>query len=155
MYLSTRRGTWVLHRIGQKGLPSDVFTSRRLKKYLNKLWPQFLLTKAFERSINARLDHDLYGLRANYPPFAQHPLVNDDIGNRLACGTLQIKNDIKRFTETGVEFVDGSFEDNIDVVSNCRFVSGKDTCKFCLMISVSVMFESGNCSGLGHSQHCS
>jgi len=35
--------------------------------------------------------------------------INDDFGNRIATGTLIIKPDVQRITETGVVFTDGSF----------------------------------------------
>ena len=43
-------------------------------------------------------------------------MVNDDLPNRIACGSVIIKPNIKRFTKTGVEFDNGTFEDNIDIV---------------------------------------
>ena len=122
VYLSTRRGTWVFHRIGPGGMPFDLYLSRRFPQYLNRIMPRFLVNMTVTHLMNSRLDHDLYGLKADYPPLAQHPLVNDDLGNRIACGSVKIKADVKRITETGVEFVDGSVEDNIDVVSSCRLV---------------------------------
>ena len=79
--------------------------------------PPALLNAIFRWRLNQRLDHDLYGLKPDYPPTAQHPMVNDDLGNRIACGTVKVKTDVKRFTASGVEFVDGSFEDDIDLVS--------------------------------------
>ena len=67
--------------------------------------------------MNIRLDHDLFRLRAGHPPSAQIPLINDDLGKSIACGSVKVKDDVKRFTATGVEFTDGSLENNIDVVS--------------------------------------
>jgi dimethylaniline monooxygenase (N-oxide forming) len=42
--------------------------------------------------------------------------VNDDLPLRLASGSVKLKPNIRRFTETGVEFEDGSCLDNVDVV---------------------------------------
>ena len=50
-------------------------------------------------------------------------MVNDDLANCLACGRIQIKDHVKRFTASGVEFVDGSFVDKVDVVSVVVVVS--------------------------------
>ncbi|CAG5121869.1 unnamed protein product [Candidula unifasciata] len=72
--------------------------------------------KLLQRRLNKRINHNLYRLRPDYGPSSQHPLVNDDMPNRIICGSIKIKTDIKRFTSTGVEFVDGTFEDNIDLV---------------------------------------
>lgn len=35
-------------------------------------------------------------------------MVNDELPNRIACGSVQIKPDIRRFLENGVEFGDGT-----------------------------------------------
>ena len=97
--------------------------TRRITNTLNKLFPSALVNAAIANQLNRRLDHDMYGLRPDYPPLAQHPMVNDDLGNRIACGSIKIKTDVKQFMAAGVEFVDGSFEDDIDVVSFSSFIS--------------------------------
>nr|KAG5706617.1 hypothetical protein BaRGS_005687 [Batillaria attramentaria] len=117
VYLSTRRGTWVVNRVsGTAGFPIDIVNTRRLKLMLANMVPRSLLNAVVTSHLNKRLDHDLYSLTPSYPPTAQHPMVNDDLGNRIACGSVKVKADVKRFTETGVEFEDGTFEDNIDLV---------------------------------------
>ena len=70
-------------------------------------------------TLNARFDHSLYSMKPEHDFFAQHPTVNDDLPNRIICGAVVVKPNIKRFTKTGVEFEDGSFEDNIDLVLLC------------------------------------
>jgi dimethylaniline monooxygenase (N-oxide forming) len=42
-----------------------------------------------------RLDHKMYGLKPKHSPFACHPTVNDELGNRLASGTIIIKADMQ------------------------------------------------------------
>ncbi|KAK7094772.1 flavin-containing monooxygenase 5-like [Littorina saxatilis] len=117
VYLSTRRGTWVIHRISEPGgQPIDILNTKRWKLWLANSIPPALLNKVICMKLNHRLDHDLYSLRPAYPPTAQHPMVNDDLGNRIACGKVKVKTDVIGFTATGVEFEDGSFEDDIDVV---------------------------------------
>ena len=120
VFLSTRRGVWVLHRIGTSGVPFDIHFTRRFVNILLKIIPLSYANRYMKGLMSDRLDHDLYGLRAEHEPLAQHPTVNDDLGNRIACGSLVVKDNIKRFTATGVEFVDGSFEDNIELVSCYR-----------------------------------
>ncbi|BFZ05640.1 hypothetical protein BsWGS_08679 [Bradybaena similaris] len=115
VFLSTRRGTWILNRVSYQGYPSDMLNSSRLWECVFDTVP-FLGDKLLQRRLNTRINHDLYRLRPDYGPSSQHPLVNDDMPNRIICGSIQIKTDIKRFTSTGVEFVDGTFEDNIDLV---------------------------------------
>ena len=78
--------------------------------------PTSFLDNHIQKKLNARFDHRLYNLEPAYSVSAQHPMVNDDMPNRILSGTLIIKTDVKKFTKTGIEFVDGTFEDNIDVV---------------------------------------
>ncbi|RUS69810.1 hypothetical protein EGW08_022431, partial [Elysia chlorotica] len=55
-------------------------------------------------------------LQPRYGPLHQHPMVNDDMPNRILCGAVQVKTDVSRFTRTGVQFVDGTAESDIDLV---------------------------------------
>ncbi|GFN88295.1 dimethylaniline monooxygenase [n-oxide-forming] [Plakobranchus ocellatus] len=43
-------------------------------------------------------------------------MVNDDLPAHIITGSVKIKDDVKRFLPHGVEFVDGTREDDIDVV---------------------------------------
>lgn len=116
MYLSTRRGAWIFNRLDPGGLPWDITFSSRVKTALYSHLPFSVTTAVIKRNLNRRFDHNLYGLTPTYPPLTQHPTVNDELGNRIANGTVIVKADVKKFTATGVEFVDGTFEDNIDEV---------------------------------------
>nr|KAG5706619.1 hypothetical protein BaRGS_005689 [Batillaria attramentaria] len=117
VFLSTRRGTWIWNRLGRAGgMPVDIAAIRRVTFSMLPYLPASLVNAVLKKAINSHLDHDLYSLTPDYPPQAQHPMVNDDLGNRIACGSVKIKADVKRFTATGVEFVDGTFEDSIDLV---------------------------------------
>ena len=78
--------------------------------------PNSVLTSMAERSLNRRFDHATYGLKPKHRITSQHPTVNDELPNRIICGSIIIKPNIKGLTKTGVEFVDGTFEDNIDAV---------------------------------------
>lgn len=66
--------------------------------------------------LNSRFNHENYGLKPKHSPFQQHPMVNDDLPNRILCGSVIIKPDIKRFTAHGIEFDDGTTVDDIDLV---------------------------------------
>lgn len=70
----------------------------------------------FAKKLNERFDHAKYSLQPNFPPFSSHPTINDDLPNRIICGSIKIKPNVKKFTKTGVEFEDGTFEDDIDAV---------------------------------------
>lgn len=45
----------------------------------------------------------------------QHPMVNDDIANRIITGSVVVKSNIARFTEKTAVFDDGT-EEEIDAV---------------------------------------
>ena len=74
------------------------------------------MNSILESRVNQRFNHATYALKPKHRILAQHPMVNDEMPNRIACGSIVIKPDIKRFTKTGVEFDDGTVEDNIDFV---------------------------------------
>lgn len=61
-------------------------------------------------------DHTLYSIKPKHRISGQHPSVNDDLPLRLASGSVKMKPNIKRFTESDVEFEDGSVVTNVDVV---------------------------------------
>ena len=117
MYLSTRRGSWVLSRISDNGIPRDYIGIRRSTLWLlRSLMPRSLSLYLSENKRNQHFHHALYGLKPVHIFDEQHPTVNDELPNRISCGMVVVKPDIKRFTETGVEFVDGTVEENIDVI---------------------------------------
>ncbi|XP_013413360.1 dimethylaniline monooxygenase [N-oxide-forming] 5-like [Lingula anatina] len=116
VYLSTRRGMWVLNRVDQYGLPIDIVSIRRILNWFIKIMPFNLMCSIGEQRVNSRFDHARYGIQPEHRIFSQHPTVNDDLPNRILSGGIIIKPNVKQFTETGVEFEDGTFEDNIDVV---------------------------------------
>ncbi|KAL4218994.1 Cyclopentanone 1 [Mactra antiquata] len=115
VYLSTRRGSWILNRVSDRGLPVDMLNLNRFFTLLQYLFPVWANT-FMEFKLNRKFDHESYALKPNHRVFAQHPMVNDDLPNRIICGAVKVKTDIAEFTETGVRFVDGTYEDNIDVV---------------------------------------
>ncbi|XP_060083828.1 flavin-containing monooxygenase 5-like [Ylistrum balloti] len=115
VYLSTRRGAWVLNRVGTNGLPID-FTHSRLVVWANNLCPLWIKAPIARYRLNSRFDHAAYGLKPKHSFFGQHPTVNDDLPNRIASGSIIIKTDVKRFTATGVGFTDETFADNIDLI---------------------------------------
>ncbi|XP_077519647.1 flavin-containing monooxygenase 5-like [Amblyomma americanum] len=100
VYLSTRRGSWVLHRVAPNGLPMDTLIQRRYYQHL----PLWLLNTMAERECQRLLNHELLGLKPRHRLFQQHPTINDALANRLLSGTLVLKGDVHEFTETGVRF---------------------------------------------------
>ncbi|NWS79001.1 FMO5 monooxygenase, partial [Crotophaga sulcirostris] len=115
VFLSTRRGVWVLHRVADNGYPFDYTYIRRFLQFLHNVLPKDASSYVAERKVNARLNHTLYGLQPEHRIFDQHPTVNDDLPNRIISGRVLVKPNIQKFTETSAIFDDGTKED-IDVV---------------------------------------
>ncbi|XP_071421437.1 flavin-containing monooxygenase 5-like isoform X1 [Pithys albifrons albifrons] len=115
VFLSTKRGTWVLHRVADHGYPCDFSYISRFMYLLQSLLPQNAANSFLERKLNARFDHTLYNLKPQHRVFDQHPTVNDDLPNRIISGRVRVKPNIQEFRETSVTFEDGTRED-IDAV---------------------------------------
>ncbi|XP_028666542.1 flavin-containing monooxygenase 5-like [Erpetoichthys calabaricus] len=116
VFLSTRRGCWVLNRILDDGLPYDMLLITRFASLLKKILPFNFLNWMEEQKLNKRFDHKLYGLQAKHRVSSQHPTVNDELPNRIISGTVVVKPNIKELRGSSVTFEDGSVEDKIDVV---------------------------------------
>ncbi|XP_074175347.1 flavin-containing monooxygenase 5 [Rhinolophus sinicus] len=116
VFLSTRRGAWIMNRVGDHGYPFDLLFFSRLKNYLTKILSQSLLNTYLERRMNQRFNHKMYGLKPKHRALSQHPTVNDELPNRIISGMVKVKGNVKEFTETAAIFEDGSREDNIDAV---------------------------------------
>ncbi|XP_022108773.1 dimethylaniline monooxygenase [N-oxide-forming] 5-like [Acanthaster planci] len=112
VFLSTRTGAWILNRVGPQGNPFDIVITRRFMDIL----PDSLKNTMTKLQLQRKLDHSKYGLRPKHNPLQAHALVNDDLPNRILSGAVTVKPNVARFTKTGVEFVDGTFEDDIDCV---------------------------------------
>ncbi|XP_002740302.1 flavin-containing monooxygenase 5-like [Saccoglossus kowalevskii] len=113
VFLSTRRGTWVIFRIADSGLPGDFVGVRR---YISEWLPESMLVGILEKMMNKRFDHALFGLLPKHRANQQQLMVNDALPNVIQTGRICVKPNVKRFTNTGVEFEDGTFEDGIDSV---------------------------------------
>ncbi|XP_034036302.1 dimethylaniline monooxygenase [N-oxide-forming] 5-like isoform X2 [Thalassophryne amazonica] len=114
-YLSTRRGAWILNRVGDKGIPIDLSWNRMLLAAM-KILPFGFLCSLSEGHLNQRFNHKLYNLQPKHRLFSQHPTVNDELPNRILSGTVQVKPNIRRFQGSNVEFVDGSVVEDVDLV---------------------------------------
>uniref|UniRef100_A0A8C4V086 Flavin-containing monooxygenase n=1 Tax=Falco tinnunculus TaxID=100819 RepID=A0A8C4V086_FALTI len=115
VFLSTRRGAWILNRVGDQGYPIDVIFTTRMKAFLKKLLSPSIVCHLAENQLNARFDHSHYGLKPKHRIFNQHPTINDDLPNRIISGRVQVKPNVQEFTETSAIFEDGTRED-IDAV---------------------------------------
>lgn len=116
VFLSTRRGAWVLNRVGDSGYPFDVLSYSRLRHFLKKICGQSLTNTYLENRLNQRFNHEMYGLKPKHRFLSQHPTVNDALPNCIISGLVKVKGNVKEFTETAAIFEDGSKEDDIDAV---------------------------------------
>uniref|UniRef100_A0A8D2ANC9 Flavin-containing monooxygenase 5 n=1 Tax=Sciurus vulgaris TaxID=55149 RepID=A0A8D2ANC9_SCIVU len=116
VFLSTRRGAWILNRVGDHGYPFDVVHFSRLKHLISKICGQALTNTFLEKNMNQRFDHEMFGLKPKHRALSQHPTVNDELPNRIISGLVKVKGNVKEFTETAAIFEDGSREDDIDAV---------------------------------------
>ncbi|XP_064371778.1 flavin-containing monooxygenase 5-like [Dromaius novaehollandiae] len=115
VFLSTRRGAWILNRVGNQGYPVDILLLTRMKNILSKLLTLSMLSDWSEKQLNARFDHSNYGLKPKHRILHQHPTINDDLPNRIISGRVRVKPNIREFTATAAIFEDGTKED-IDAV---------------------------------------
>ncbi|KAL6732905.1 hypothetical protein Aduo_003614 [Ancylostoma duodenale] len=116
VYLSTRRGAWILNRVHTRGMPLDICMSRRFIHSVLYSIPRSIRAWHVQRTINNRFDHAAYGLQPKHDVFGAHTTQNDELPIRLASGTIVVKPNIDRFTEHDVYFTDGSKVENIDYV---------------------------------------
>ncbi|GFR98981.1 dimethylaniline monooxygenase [N-oxide-forming] [Elysia marginata] len=115
VYLSTRRGAWVVPRVSDNGYPMDLIRLNRFRMFLDKNF-KTLSEKWNERKLNARFDHALYRLKPAHSLFSYQAMLNDDLPSRILNGSIKVKDNVRRFTKNGVEFSDGTKEEDIDVV---------------------------------------
>ncbi|XP_019936740.2 flavin-containing monooxygenase 5-like [Paralichthys olivaceus] len=115
VYLSTRRGAWILNRVWENGMPLDLLFNRVFDT-IQKILPSSVVCDLGERRLNRRFDHSLYNLKPKHRLFSQHPTMNDELPNRILSGTVQVKPNICRFQGSSVEFDDGSIVEDVDLV---------------------------------------
>ncbi|XP_056384023.1 flavin-containing monooxygenase 5-like [Hyla sarda] len=116
VFLSTRRGAWVLNRVADEGFPLDVVLYSRYKFFLKQFFTTEMLNCWAENKMNKRFNHENFGLKPKHRILSQHPTINDDLPNRIISGKVLVKPNVRKFTETDVIFEDGTVEKNVDVV---------------------------------------
>ncbi|KAF8790866.1 Dimethylaniline monooxygenase [N-oxide-forming] like protein [Argiope bruennichi] len=111
VYLSTRSGTWVLPKVGPRGLPFDMILLRKhfhtLKRYFNSTVNSFLEKK---------FQHEVYNLKPNHRVLDARLIMNDIIPDKILTGRVLIKGNIKKFEENAVVFEGEQTAQEIDVV---------------------------------------
>ncbi|XP_073449353.1 dimethylaniline monooxygenase [N-oxide-forming] 2-like [Aquarana catesbeiana] len=116
VYLSTRRGCWVMSRVFDQGYPWDICFDTRFQNLLRNTLPTSIVTWLTEKKMNEWFDHAHYGLQPRDSTQFKEPLFNDELPSRIICGYVIVKPNLMEFTETSVKFDDGTIEENIDVV---------------------------------------
>uniref|UniRef100_A0AAR2ITE0 Flavin-containing monooxygenase n=1 Tax=Pygocentrus nattereri TaxID=42514 RepID=A0AAR2ITE0_PYGNA len=115
VFLSTRRGSWILNRVGPNGVPIDMFFNRA-SQMMRHILPLSVISSLGEKRLNQRFNHALFGLQPKHRLTSQHPMVNDELPNRILSGTVLVKPNVCEFRGSSVIFEDGTVEDNIDLV---------------------------------------
>uniref|UniRef100_A0A452DSX0 Flavin-containing monooxygenase n=1 Tax=Capra hircus TaxID=9925 RepID=A0A452DSX0_CAPHI len=120
VFLSTRRGAWIWNRVWDYGMPMDTVLFTRFNSLLNKICPEFLINRWAENKLNARFNHEIYGLLPQHRYLEldmeqQTATVGDDLPNYIISGRVLRKPNVTKFTETSAIFEDGTQED-VDVV---------------------------------------
>ncbi|XP_035829107.1 flavin-containing monooxygenase 5 [Aplysia californica] len=118
VYLSTRRGAWVLNRLTANGMPWDVDYHCRRRAMIAPWLPVSYKHKKIKQQLTERFDHDFYGMTPDHPPGSTHPTVNDELPNRIAAGMIKVKSNVRSFSEKGVTFDDGTYHD-VELVVLC------------------------------------
>ncbi|RWS24687.1 hypothetical protein B4U80_09456 [Leptotrombidium deliense] len=116
VYMVTRSGTWINHRVNLKGQPVDLLTNTRLMNFITSVLPYNVVCSYFEYYVNTFFDHDLYGLKPKHRILGQHPMANDLISKYIISGKILIRKNIERFTKNGVVFEGMDKETKCDVV---------------------------------------
>ncbi|KAM8929989.1 dimethylaniline monooxygenase [N-oxide-forming] 2-like [Pelodytes ibericus] len=116
VFISTRRGAWVMSRVYDQGYPWDICFDTRLQNWIRNTLPSSIVCWLTERKMNAWFDHANYGLQPCDRTQFKEPLFNDELPSRITCGFVVVKPNVTEFSETTVKFNDGSKEENIDVV---------------------------------------
>lgn len=116
VYLSTRRGSWIMGRVGDNGKPYDLELTTRKNVFLEKFMSYEQKCKLFEEKLNSKFDHTTYNLKPKHRMFSAHPTLNDSLPNCILSGRVIVKGDIERFEENGVVFAGENTVTKIDTV---------------------------------------
>lgn len=90
--------------------------ARRFKDFIGSQFPKYRKQAQACAVMNTKFDHKKYNLEPKVQMLSQHPTINDDLPNRIATGTIEIKPNVTKFTSAGVQFTDGTEVNDIDLV---------------------------------------
>ncbi|KAJ0065305.1 hypothetical protein NL108_007019 [Boleophthalmus pectinirostris] len=116
VYMSTRRGAWVIRQVSDNGVPVDMKYNTRFVHILFQLLPMSVLNWIGEGKVNAMYDHTMYALKPKHRLFSQVPVINDDLPLKILSGSVIIKTNVKEIRGSDVIFSDGSVVEKVDVI---------------------------------------
>ncbi|XP_060934417.1 flavin-containing monooxygenase 5-like [Limanda limanda] len=116
MYMSTRRGAWVIRQVSDNGMPVDMKYNTRFVHILFQLLPINVLNWIGEGKINAMYDHTMYALKPTHRLFSQIPVINDDLPMKILSGAVTVKPNVKEIRGSTVVFDDGTFVEKVDII---------------------------------------
>ncbi|XP_017284329.1 flavin-containing monooxygenase 5 [Kryptolebias marmoratus] len=116
VYMSTRRGAWVIRQVSDNGLPVDMKYNTRFVHILFQLLPINVLNWIGENKLNAMYDHTMYALKPKHRLFSQIPVINDDLPLKILSGSVIIKPNVKEIRGSTVEFEDGTTVEKVDMI---------------------------------------
>ncbi|XP_061539468.1 flavin-containing monooxygenase 5-like [Phycodurus eques] len=116
VYMSTRRGAWVIRQVSDDGLPVDMKYNTRFVHILFQLFPINFFNWFGENKLNAMYDHTMYALKPNHRLFSQIPVINDDLPFKILSGSVIIKPNVEEIRDSSVLFEDGSVVEKVDTI---------------------------------------
>uniref|UniRef100_A0A3Q1IYM4 Flavin-containing monooxygenase n=1 Tax=Anabas testudineus TaxID=64144 RepID=A0A3Q1IYM4_ANATE len=116
VYLSTRRGAWVIRQVSDNGLPVDIKYKTRFIYILFQLLPMRFFNWFGEKKLNAMYDHTMYALKPKHRLFSQIPVINDDLPFKILSGAVIVKSNVKEIQGSTVVFDDGSVVEKVDII---------------------------------------
>ncbi|MBZ3887774.1 Dimethylaniline monooxygenase [N-oxide-forming] 2 [Sciurus carolinensis] len=116
VFISTRKGSWVMSRISEEGYPWDMVFHTRFSSMLRNVLPRTIVKWMMEQQMNRWFNHENYGLQPQNKYLLKEPVLNDDLPSRLLCGAIKVKPRVTGLTETSAMFEDETVEEDIDVI---------------------------------------
>ncbi|XP_034036299.1 LOW QUALITY PROTEIN: dimethylaniline monooxygenase [N-oxide-forming] 5-like [Thalassophryne amazonica] len=116
VYMSTRRGAWIIRQVSDDGVPVDMKYNTRFAHILFQLLPVNWLNWYGEKKLNAMYDHTMYAIKPKHRLFSQIPIINDDLPFRILSGSVILKPNVKEIRGSTVVFDDGSIVEKVDVI---------------------------------------
>ncbi|XP_078499088.1 dimethylaniline monooxygenase [N-oxide-forming] 2-like [Lissotriton helveticus] len=110
VFISTKRGGWIVSRLIDHGFPWDTWIHTRFKTWLRLSLPVSLVNWLITRRLNEWFDQEAYGLQRDSSLW-KDPLANDDLPGCIFRGSVVVKPAAVEFGETSVTFEDGTQED--------------------------------------------